>query len=93
MGIRKENKKSRAVSLPQIALSLRENVKVDDVITGIANGGGIELCSAGRNAYKRLKVAMKSVCMVYHVLFQWLLEALDQSGEDISLRCELQPTG
>lgn len=33
---------------------------------------------------KRLQIDMMSACMVYEVLFQRLLEAVEQTGEDIS---------
>lgn len=32
---------------------------------------------------------MKSVCLVYDVAFQVLLEAVEQSGEDIFTDCNL----
>lgn len=34
--------------------------------------------------YEQFQISMKSLCMVYNVLFQRLLKALEQSGEDLS---------
>lgn len=43
---------------------------------------GITLSFAGKEAYWMQKIDVKSLHLVYDVSFQWLLEAVQQSGED-----------
>lgn len=77
-------KKNRVVSLPPTALLLMVSVKVEDVVAKNPNGIGVKLSSAGRDAYGELQIDMMYVCMLYFVPFQRLLEAVEQSGKDIS---------
>lgn len=55
---------------------------MDVVVAENTSGSGTWLSSTGINAYKQLRVARKSVCMVYDVPFQSRLETLEQSNED-----------
>lgn len=58
-------------------------MKVEDFVTEMASGSGDELNLTTINAYKEMPI-LKSVCMLYKVSFQSLLEAVEQPSEDIS---------
>lgn len=72
------------MSLPLTAPAPRSDVKVEDVVAEKSNDSGVELRSAIGNTYEQLHVPDKSPFMVNYVLFQGLLEDLEQSGEYIS---------
>lgn len=59
------------------------DMKVEVVLSQIASNSGDELSSPVWSAYKKLQNAVKSVCMVYDVWFQRLLETVGQSSKDI----------
>lgn len=46
-------------------------------------GSGVDRSSTAKEACSVLKSAMKSVGLVYNVPFDWLLEAVEQSVEDM----------
>lgn len=57
------------MSLLPTSLPCMAGVKVENVVTERLSGSSVELRSAGKNAYEQLEIAMKSVGMVYYVLF------------------------
>lgn len=69
--------------MPPNAPGLVADVKVENMVV-TAGWTGVELCSAGRNAYKQLQIAIRSPCMLYDVPFKRLLEAVEQSDKYIS---------
>lgn len=71
------------MSQPPTVPPLIVNVKVEDVVAENAGGSSLELSSAVRNEYEQLNIALKSVRMVSKVQLQRLLEAVNQSSEDI----------
>lgn len=80
------NKKSWVVSLVTTATLLMACVKMEDSVAQKAYGSGADLGPTRNNAYKQVQIVMKSVYMVYKVLFQSLLEAVGHSCEDINVR-------
>lgn len=94
VGIGLLNKKNQVVSLPSTALPLMANVNVDDVVAENASGSAVELSSHDWNAYEELRIAMKSVGMVYDLPFQMLVHSVEQASEDISedVCCDLPRT-
>lgn len=63
--------------------ALKENVMMGDILAENKNGVGAELSSDAKNAFGNLLIIMKSVCMVYEIPFDSLLEAEKQYGEEI----------
>lgn len=53
-----------------------------------ANGSAVELSFPAKRAYEGLKWPVKYACLVYNVLFQGLLAALEKSGEDVFERVQ-----
>lgn len=59
------------------------DLRKQDVVAEKVDGSSFEKSFTGRESYEVLKRAMNSVCLVYYVQFQKLLEAMEQFGEDI----------
>lgn len=59
-------------------------LKVEDVAAENTIGSDVEMSSNARTAYDQQQNVMKSVCMVYDVPPEMLLEALEHSDEDTS---------
>lgn len=55
----------------------------EDIVVEESDVSDIELNFAAKQAYEVLKPTMRSICVEYDVPFQWLLETVTQSGEDL----------
>lgn len=77
------NKKRPVMSLPVTAPVMRVDVEVEDAVFEEVDAIDVELMTTGREAYEVLEWATKSACLVYDVPFLRLLEAVEQSNEDI----------
>lgn len=80
-GLRK--RKDRVVSLSLTAPPLMANAKVEDVVFESACRSGVVLGSTVTNSHEQEDIAKKSLYILYNVLIQELLEAVEQSVEDI----------
>lgn len=48
------------------------------------SASGVKMISVARNVYKWMQIAMKTMCILYDVLFQRMMKAVTQSSKDIS---------
>lgn len=84
MGTGLVNNKDQVVSLPPTVPPLMACVKMEDVGAEKARGSRFDLNSATRKLYEQLQIALKSVGIKYYVPVQKLVEAVEQSGDDIT---------
>lgn len=77
------NRKQGVMSLPPAASAPMKDVKDEYVVLATADGSDLELSSAARETHEVVEYAMMFLCFLYYVPFQGLLEALEQSGDDI----------
>lgn len=77
------SKKQRIMSLPLTSSAAMEYIAEEGVVVEDDYGSHTELGSVAKGAFEVLKRAMKSVSLVYGFSFQRLLEAAEQSSEDI----------
>lgn len=75
-GIGPSNKKRRVTSLPAAASAAMVDVKVEYLTVQEMDGIVVELSSTAMEAYEVVKLALKSLCMVYDVSFRGLLDAV-----------------
>lgn len=59
------------------------DAKKKDVLAGHMSGSGVEPSCTAKNAYEQQQIAMRSLCMVCKVPFRRLLEAVEQSRDNI----------
>lgn len=52
----------------------------EEVVQDVPSSLWIELCSALEEVYKKLMVVVNSVCKIYEMTFQDLLDAVEQSS-------------
>lgn len=60
------------------------DLKLEDAVVENAIRSGVDQSSAGMNMYKRLKIALKYVCLMYDIQIQMLPGPAEQSSEDIN---------
>lgn len=77
------NKKCSVMSLPATAPGAMMDLKNRMLLLKKVDGNGVKLCGTTKEAYEVLEWAFNSVGLMYDVLAQELLEAVDPSTEDI----------
>lgn len=82
-GVGPVNKNCRVILLPLTATVPMVDVKEEEDFVEEVLWSGVELSSHAKEAYEVLKRAIKSVCKVYDVSFQGLLESMEKSSNAI----------
>lgn len=82
-GIRPASRKSSIMSLHWTAPVAVVDMKVKYALLDLVHGNGGEVSSTAMEVYEVLIQYMKLSCLVYDVPFHGVLEAANESGEDI----------
>lgn len=70
--------------LPSLVPCLMASVKLEEFIREVIPSSSLELSQAAKDSYYKLLVGFKPLCKIYYVLFQKLLYAMEQFGEEIT---------